>query len=123
MSPDPSTTSASPPAAERPIDAVRGTRDWLPGEHARLAALETLLLDRFARAGYDPLRPPVLEFPELHEGKSGAGIVAKLFELPGSGQSGVCLRPELTAGIVRAYTAAAAAPPLPWRVSHSGPVF
>ncbi|WP_406697499.1 HisS family protein [Singulisphaera sp. Ch08] len=115
--------SATAPAAERPIDTVRGTRDWLPSDHARLAALESLLLDRFARAGYEPLKTPVLEFTELHERKSGAGIVAKLFELSGTGQPGVCLRPELTAGIVRAYTAAAEPPPLPWRVSHSGPVF
>jgi len=118
-----STSAGRAPVLERPIDAVRGTRDWLPGEHARLAALEALLLDRFAQAGYEPLRTPVLEFTELHERKSGAGIVAKLFELPGTGQSGVCLRPELTAGIVRAYTAATTPPPLPWRVSHAGPVF
>ena len=110
--------------AERPIDAVRGTRDWLPGDFARLAELEALLLDRFARAGYEPLRTPVLEFTELHERKSGAGIVSKLFELAGGhGQGGVCLRPELTAGIVRAYTAAPEPPALPWRVSHAGPVF
>lgn len=120
MSREPSSIA---PVAERPIDTVRGTRDWLPGEQARLAALESLLLDRFARAGYEPLKTPVLEFTELHERKSGAGIVAKLFELSGTGQPGVCLRPELTAGIVRAYTAAAEPPPLPWRVSHSGPVF
>jgi histidyl-tRNA synthetase len=114
-----------PPVAERPIDNVRGTRDWLPDEFARLAELETLLIERFARAGYEPLATPVLEFTELHERKSGAGIVAKLFELSGigTGQGGVCLRPELTAGIVRAYTAAPALPPLPWRVSHAGPVF
>ncbi|MDR3638027.1 MAG: ATP phosphoribosyltransferase regulatory subunit [Isosphaeraceae bacterium] len=109
-------------AAERPVDLVRGTRDWMPEECARLASLEALLLDRFARAGYRPIRTPVLEFTELHERKSGAGIVAKLFELTGTGQ-GVCLRPELTAGIVRAYATGPAAPPLPWRVSHSGPVF
>ena len=108
---------------ERPIDPVRGTRDWLPGDFARLAELEALLLDRFARAGYDPLRTPVLEFTELHERKSGAGIVAKLYELAGSGPGGVCLRPELTAGIVRAYTGADEPPALPWRVSHAGPVF
>ena len=112
---------------ERPIDAVRGTRDWLPDECARNAALESLLLDRFARAGYDPLCTPVLEPTELHERKSGAGIVSKLFELAGAGaeagQGGVCLRPELTAGIVRAYTAMTPAPALPWRVSHAGPVF
>jgi histidyl-tRNA synthetase len=111
------------PVAERPIDAVRGTRDWLPDDFARLSELESLLLDRFARAGYEPLRTPILEFTELHERKSGAGIVAKLFELSGAGPGGVCLRPELTAGIVRAYTAAPETPPLPWRVSHSGPVF
>ena len=122
MSVEPS-ASPSAPVAERPIDAVRGTLEWLPREFARLAALETLLLDRFARAGYEPLRTPVLESTELHERKSGAGIVAKLFELSGTGPGGVCLRPELTAGIVRAYTAAPEAPVLPWRVSHSGPVF
>jgi histidyl-tRNA synthetase len=109
--------------AERPIDVVRGTQDWLPHDFARLARLEALLLERFARSGYDPLRTPVLEFTELHERKSGAGIVAKLFELAGAGQGGVCLRPELTAGIVRAYTAAAEPIATPWRVSHSGPVF
>jgi histidyl-tRNA synthetase len=111
--------------AERPIDAVRGTGDVLPAEFARLAALEALLLDRFAQAGYEPMHTPVLEFTELHERKSGAGIVAKLFELAGagSGQGGVCLRPELTAGIVRAYAAAPEPLALPWRVSHAGPVF
>jgi histidyl-tRNA synthetase len=116
---------APPPVAERPIDNVRGTRDWLPAEFARLAALEMLLLEQFAHAGYEPLATPVLEFTELHERKSGAGIVAKLFELSGvgAGQGGVCLRPELTAGIVRAYTEAPELPPLPWRVSHAGVVF
>ena len=38
-------------------------------------------------------RTPVLERSELHERKSGAGIVAKLYELAGSGPGGVCLRP------------------------------
>lgn len=111
--------------AERAVEVVRGTCDWLPNEFARLAGLEALLLDRFARAGYEPLRTPVLEPTELHERKSGAGIVSKLFELAGgsTGQEGVCLRPELTAGIVRAYTAAQMPPDPPWRVSHAGPVF
>jgi histidyl-tRNA synthetase len=108
---------------ERPIGPVRGTRDWLPGEHARLAELEAVLLDRFARAGYSPMRTPVLELTELHERKSGAGIVSKLYELGSIHQSRVCLRPELTAGIVRAYTEAAEPPGLPWRVCMSAPVF
>jgi len=108
---------------ERPIGRVRGTRDWLPRDFARLAALERLLLDQFRRAGYEPMRTPVLEFAELHERKSGAGIVARLFAIAGGGPAEICLRPELTASIVRAYAEAAECPPLPARVSMSGPVF
>ena len=111
------------PVAERPVGLVRGTRDWLPADYARLAAIERQLLDGFARAGYQPVRTPILEFTDLHERKSGAGIVSKLFELIGGGSAAICLRPELTASIVRAYAEAAVSPPLPWRVSSSGPVF
>ena len=102
---------------------MRGTRDRLPGEFARLAGLEALLLERFARAGYAPLQTPVLEPTELHERKSGAAIVSKLYELADHHPGPICLRPELTAGIVRAYTDAPEAPALPWRVGHAGPVF
>lgn len=109
--------------SESPIDEVRGTRDWLPADFAHLASIERRLLERFARAGYLPIRTPILEPIELHERKSGAGIVSKLFEITTSPQARLCLRPELTASIVRAYVAARQAPPLPWRVSCSGPVF
>jgi len=88
-----------------------------------LAAHERQLLDGFAQAGYEPVRTPILEFAELHERKSGAGIVSKLFEIADGGPAAICLRPELTASIVRAYAEAAVCPPLPWRVSSSGPVF
>ncbi len=113
--------ASRPTVAETPIPQVKGAADWLPDDCRRIARLEALLLDRFARAGFELLRTPVLEQTELHERKSGAGIVAKLFEVPGAGRA--CLRPELTAGIVRAYTAAEPAPATPWRVSHAGPVF
>jgi histidyl-tRNA synthetase len=115
--------TGSRPALETSIPLVKGTLDRLPSDHARLAGLEALVLDRFALAGYERLNTPVLEPVDLHERKSGAGIVSKLFELAGHASSRVCLRPELTAGIVRAYTAAEPAPSLPWRVSHAGPAF
>jgi histidyl-tRNA synthetase len=122
QSPAPNSQSL-PSVAERPIGQVRGTRDWLPHEFGQLEHLQGLLLERFTRAGYLPMRTPVLEFTELHERKSGAGIVSKLYEVGNAHQSRLCLRPELTASIVRAYTAAVEPPPLPWRVSLAGPVF
>jgi histidyl-tRNA synthetase len=110
------------PPTERPISPVRGTRDRLPDEVETLAELERGLLDRFASAGYRPIRTAILEPIELHQRKSGAGIVSKLFEVVGGGP-GLCLRPELTAGIVRAYADAPEPPELPWRVCMAGPVF
>jgi len=59
------------------------------------------------------IRTPILEFTDLHERKSGAGIVSKLFELVGGGSAAICLRPELTANIVRAYAEAPESPPYP----------
>ena len=80
MTIDPETASAAP-AAETPLGQVLGTRDWLPEDFAALARLEATLMAGFAQAGYAPMRTPVLEFTELHERKSGAGIVSKLYEL------------------------------------------
>ncbi len=110
---------------ERPIDPVRGTSDRPPREFAVLAELSRRLFDRFALAGYEPMSTPVLEYTELHERKSGAAIVSKLYELAFDHQSDarLCLRPELTASVVRAYTALREAPRSPWRVSTAGPVF
>ncbi len=110
---------------ERPIDPVRGTSDRPPREFAVIAELSRRLFDRFALAGYEPMSTPVLEYTELHERKSGAAIVSKLYELAFDHQSDarLCLRPELTASVVRAYAAISDAPRVPWRVSTSGPVF
>ncbi|WP_435018378.1 histidine--tRNA ligase [Tundrisphaera sp. TA3] len=119
------TRMIDPPAdvSETPIPRVKGTADWLPDDFADLAALQALMLERFGRAGYDRLRTPTLEYVTLHERKSGAGIVGKLFELDGDAAGRVCLRPELTAGIVRAYADRRGDGPLPWRVSHAGTAF
>jgi histidyl-tRNA synthetase len=106
------------------VGLVRGTRDWLPTDFARIAAIERQLIDHFVESGYQPIKTPILEFTELHERKSGAGIVSRLFELQSAGgPAPICLRPELTASIVRAYTEAPQAPALPWRVCMSGSVF
>jgi histidyl-tRNA synthetase len=109
-------------SAKQKVGLVRGTRDWLPVDFARLAELERLLLDQFRRAGYRPMRTPILEFSKLHERKSGAGIVTRLMEVKGEGATGICLRPELTASIVRAYAEAPEPLLLPFRVASSGQV-
>jgi len=108
---------------ERPIPVVPGTRAVPPDALHTLGDLESLLLDRFSRAGYRRLRTPILEPVELHERKSGARIVSSLFTIAEGLNDSLCLRPELTAGIVRTYLELDPPPALPWRVSYAGPVF
>ena len=121
-----SSETPSPAAvAERPIDNVRGTRDWLPGEYARLAELEVAPA-RAIRAGrLRAARDPGAGVYRATRAQERRGDRSQALRAgrEGTGQGGVCLRPELTAGIVRAYTAAPEPPVLPWRVSHSGAVF
>ncbi len=108
---------------ETSIDLVPGTRDALATDTALLDTLQRDLLRHFRNACYEPIRTPILEFSDLHERKSGAGIVARLFELADDRMGALCLRPELTASIVRAYVGMPEAPPLPFRVCAAGPVF
>lgn len=108
---------------DRPIPLVPGTRAVAPADLTALDAIKALLLDRFARAGYHRLRTPILEPVELHERKSGARIVSSLFTIAEGLGDPLCLRPELTAGIVRTFLELDPPPPLPWRVSYAGPVF
>ena len=111
-------------ATERRVPTPEGTRDRFAEEKRRLDGFEHVLLSEFANSGYQPVSTPVLEFTELHERKSGAAIVSRLMELSEEREGRLCLRPELTAGVVRAYASLQTSlPELPWRVSVAGPVF
>jgi histidyl-tRNA synthetase len=94
------------------IKAVRGTRDLLPPETALWNFVETAARDVFRAYNFQEIRTPIFESTELFARGVGeeTDIVAKemyTWEDRGraasdSGQS-LTLRPEATAGIVRAY--------------------
>src|SRR3954464_14366803 len=86
----------------------RGTRDLLPPETATWTRLERLAADLAARYGYRRIDTPLFELTDVFERGVGevTDIVEKeLFRLaPRTGDGEVwALRPEPTAGIVRAY--------------------
>ena len=87
------------------IQAVRGTRDILPDEVAVWHRMETAARDLFARYGYREIRTPVLEETELFARGIGAetDIVSKeMYTFADRDGGSLTLRPEATAGIVRA---------------------
>jgi histidyl-tRNA synthetase len=86
--------------------APRGTRDIKEAEARAFRELETAAQEVFRRYGYEEIRTPVFETAELFHRAVGdtTDIVEKemyVFEDRGGRQ--LALRPEGTAGVVRAY--------------------
>jgi histidyl-tRNA synthetase len=88
------------------IQIIKGFQDVLPPESAKWARLEAAAEEVFGAYGYAELRLPVLERTELFARGIGADtdIVAKeMFSFADRKGRGLSLRPEGTAGLVRAY--------------------
>jgi histidyl-tRNA synthetase len=109
--------------------APRGTRDLLPPDRVALARLERLAADMAARYGYHPIETPLFEQAAVFERGIGevTDVVEKeLFLLQPREEDGErwALRPEPTAGIVRAYVQHGMQTwPQPVKVTMTGQMF
>jgi histidyl-tRNA synthetase len=109
--------------------APRGTHDLLPPERAAFQRLERLAVDLTHRYGYRPIETPMFEQAAVFERGIGAvtDVVEKeLFRLaPRTDESeSWALRPEPTAGIVRAYVQHGMQTwPQPVKLTMTGPMF
>lgn len=109
--------------------APRGTRDLLPAERAAFDRLVRLAADLAQRYGYRPIETPLFEQAAVFERGIGevTDVVEKeLFRLaPRSEEAETwALRPEPTAGIVRAYIQHGMQTwPQPVKLTTTGPMF
>src|SRR5215212_1306684 len=91
-------------AAEK-IQAPKGTKDILPAESARWQAVERIARDLSALDHFDEIRTPIFEHSELfHRGVGETtDIVSKeTYTFADRDNRSITLRPEGTAGVVRA---------------------
>src|SRR6266542_3104403 len=90
----------------QPIKAARGVRDIMPAERAVWSVAERAA-HQVARAhGYQEIQTPIIELAQLIERGVGEETDAggkELFRLVKRGHEELVLRPEATAGVVRAY--------------------
>ena len=100
------------PTPSNPLKAVRGTRDLLPPETALWNRVESIARSVFSRYGFGEIRTPIFEDTSLFARGVGeeTDIVSKemyTWEDRARAQSekaqSLTLRPENTAGVVRAY--------------------
>jgi histidyl-tRNA synthetase len=87
------------------IEPLRGVHDVLPAQIAAWQHLERITRQVFASYGYEEFRVPVIEQTQLFKRSIGdfTDIVEKeMFSFVDQGEDHITLRPEATAGIVRA---------------------
>lgn len=87
------------------IEPLRGVHDVLPAQVAAWQHLERITREVFAGYGYEEFRVPIIEQTSLFKRSIGdfTDIVEKeMFSFVDQGDDAITLRPEATAGIVRA---------------------
>jgi len=88
------------------IRALRGTRDILPDESAYWQWVEGEARQQFARSAYREIRTPIFEETGLFArgiGEATDVVGKEMYSFTDRGDRNITLRPENTAGVVRAY--------------------
>ncbi len=108
------------------IQAVKGMNDVLPSEIHRWQFLELTVRDLLHAHGYDEMRVPVVEHTDLFKRAIGeyTDVVEKeMYSFEDKGGERLTLRPEATAGIVRAMISNALLRGARHKLWYVGPMF
>lgn len=112
--------------AGKKIQSIRGIHDGLPSEVRTWQRIETAARKVFAAYAFSEVRMPILEPTELFVRSIGEAtdIVSKeMYAFTDQGDDHICLRPEGTAGAVRAYLQGALTRSGIQRWFYIGPMF
>ena len=108
------------------LQPVRGTQDLLPEAQRRHRAVIDTARRIAERYGYQEIATPIFEFTEVFARPIGetTDIVSKeMYSFKDRGGEEITLRPEYTAGIVRAILSNSLTQSLPLKLFASGPMF
>ena len=88
------------------IQTVKGTRDLLPEVMPLWQRVETVAREAFRRYGFKEIRTPIIEQTELFArgvGEATDIVHKEMYAFTDRNGDQICLRPENTASVVRAY--------------------
>ena len=88
------------------IQAIKGTKDTLPSESYKSQYIEQAALDTAKTYGFHEMRTPVFEYTELFDrsvGETTDVVQKEMYTFNDKGDRSITLRPEGTAGAVRAF--------------------
>ena len=109
------------------FQAPKGVPDYLPPDSAQFVAVRDGLLDAARRAGYGDVELPIFEDTALFArgvGESTDVVSKEMYTFADRGDRSVTLRPEGTAGVMRAVIEHGLdRGPLPVKLCYAGPFF
>ena len=88
------------------IQKPKGTRDLLPEDTSKLQNIEDIAKTTLENYGFKEIRVPVFEYTELFQrgvGETTDVVQKEMYTFDDKGGRSITLRPEGTAGVVRAY--------------------
>jgi ATP phosphoribosyltransferase regulatory subunit len=116
---------------QAPQPSISGTRDYAGDDAVALQAARDAIEATLRRYAYAAIDPPILESSAPFLNRSGEDIRRQMYIFPDPAGQEVCLRPELTIPVCRAYLRQSQAPegaargtsPGEARLSYFGPAF
>src|SRR5690242_16109974 len=106
------------------LQPVRGTHDVLPDEAKKRRLIEGTLARVSEIYGYGELQTPVFEFSDVFHrtlGDTSDVVTKETYTFTDRGGESLTLRPEFTAGVVRAFISGGLQDKLPFKAYYSGP--
>ncbi len=116
---------------QAPQPSISGTRDYAGDDAVALQTARDAIEATLRRYAYAAIDPPILESSSPFLNRSGEDIRRQMYIFPDPGGREVCLRPELTIPVCRAYLrqlqlvsdAREKSPQREARLSYFGPAF
>src|SRR5580700_3660163 len=115
---------------QAPQPSISGTRDYAGDDAVALQAARDAIETTLRRYAYAAIDPPILESSAPFLNRSGEDIRRQMYIFPDPAGQEVCLRPELTIPVCRAYLrqlqssdGATRDAPREARLSYFGPAF
>ena len=108
------------------LQPLRGTKDLLPLEFAAHDHIINTGKNIGTLYGYTPMSTPIIEYTNVFNrtlGETSDAISKEIYSFQDRSNESIALRPEFTAGVMRAYISNSLTHSLPLKFFSSGPLF
>jgi histidyl-tRNA synthetase len=117
----------TPKPIKQNLQAPKGMRDIMGDDYYKMQGFFEKAQEVAEYYGFKPIETPILEFEDVYMTSIGEGtdvMDKEIYSFKTKGGDRVAMRPEMTAGTMRAYIEhGMTAQPQPVLLYHSGPVF